>query len=98
MAYDEVLADRRVAALAAVLWALSPLTIVQSALLLPYLPFVVLLMLAVLGVLRGLRLSRTAPLAWAGLLVVLGVSVELIAKGSGEVIRHTIGHLTSAGR
>src|SRR3954454_3163991 len=47
----EVLGDRRVAALAAVLWALSPLTIVQSALLLPYLPFVVLLQLAALGVL-----------------------------------------------
>ena len=59
----EVLGDRRVAALAAVLWALSPLTIVQSALLLPYLPFVVLLRAAALGVLRGLRLSPAAPLA-----------------------------------
>ena len=62
----EVLGDRRVAALAAVLWALSPLTIVQSALLLPYLPFVVLLELTVLGTLRGLRLHRAGPLAGAG--------------------------------
>src|SRR3954468_8958966 len=50
----EVLGDRKVAALAAALWALSPLVIVQSALLLPYLPFVLLLELAVLGLLRGL--------------------------------------------
>jgi hypothetical protein len=68
----EVLGDKRVAALAAVLWALSPLTIVQSALLLPYLPFVLLLELTVLGVLRGLRLHRALPLAGAG--VALGLA------------------------
>ncbi|HSP36127.1 MAG TPA: glycosyltransferase family 39 protein [Frankiaceae bacterium] len=72
----ELLGDRRVAALAAVLWALSPLTIVQSALVLPYLPFVVLLMLTVLGVVRGLRLSRGLPLAGAGLALGLAVAAR----------------------
>ena len=72
----EVLGDRRVAALAAVLWALSPLTIVQSALLLPYLPFVVLLQLAALGVLRGLRLSRAGPIAGGGLALGLAVAAR----------------------
>jgi 4-amino-4-deoxy-L-arabinose transferase-like glycosyltransferase len=72
----ELLGDRRVAALAAVLWALSPLTIVQSALLLPYLPFVVLLELAVLGVLRGLRLSRARPLVGGGLALGLAVAAR----------------------
>lgn len=72
----EVLVDRRVAALAAVLWAVSPLTIVQSSLLLPYLPFVMLLELAVLGVLRGLRLSRSVPLVGGGLALGLAVAAR----------------------
>lgn len=72
----EVLGDRRVAALAAVLWAVSPLTVVQSGLLLPYLPFVILLMLTVLGVLRGLRLGRWLPLAGAGLTLGLAVAAR----------------------
>lgn len=72
----EVLGDRRVAALAAVLWALSPLTMVQSALLLPYLPFVVLLQLTALGVLRGLRPSRAGPIAWGGLALGLALAAR----------------------
>jgi 4-amino-4-deoxy-L-arabinose transferase-like glycosyltransferase len=72
----EVLGDRKVAALAAVLWALSPLTIVQSGLLLPYLPFVILIELTVLGVLRGLRLGRWGPLAGAGLTLGLAAAAR----------------------
>ncbi len=72
----EVLDDRRVAALAAGLWALSPLTIVQSAMLLPYLPFVILVELVVLGALRGVRLSRRLPLAGAGLALGLAVATR----------------------
>src|SRR4051794_32855456 len=72
----EVLGDRRVAALAAVLWAVSPLTVIQSGLLLPYLPFVVLLELTVLGVLRGLRRSRWLPLAGSGLALGLAVAAR----------------------
>lgn len=63
----EVVGDRRVAALAAVLMAASPLVVVQSALLLPYLPFVVLTELAVLALLRGTRRRRPAAVAVAGL-------------------------------
>jgi hypothetical protein len=72
----EVLDDRRVAALAAGLWALSPLTMVQSAMLLPYLPFVILVELVVLGALRGIRLSRRLPLAGAGLALGLAVAAR----------------------
>ncbi len=72
----EVLADRRVAALAAVLWAISPLTVVQSGLLLPYLPFVVLAELTVLGVLRGLRRGRWLPLAGSGFALGLAVAAR----------------------
>ncbi|ABW14678.1 conserved hypothetical protein [Parafrankia sp. EAN1pec] len=51
----ELAGERRVAALAATLLALSPLVIVQSALVLSYLPVLVLMELTLLGLLRGLR-------------------------------------------
>lgn len=63
----ELLKDRRVAAVAAILFACSPLIFIQSALLLPYLPVLVLLELAVYGLVRGLRSGRPAPLVGAGL-------------------------------
>lgn len=64
----ELAGDRRVAALAATLLAFSPLVIVQSALVLSYLPVLVLLELALLGLLRGLRGAgrRAGGVALAG--------------------------------
>jgi 4-amino-4-deoxy-L-arabinose transferase-like glycosyltransferase len=72
----EVLRDRRAAALAAVLFALSPLVFVQSGLLLPYLPVLVLLELAVYGLVRGLRRGRAAVLVGAGLATGFAASVR----------------------
>ena len=57
------------------------------------LTFSVLLMGAAASVVARL-LERYHWIAWLGLLVVLGVSIELIYKGSHEVLQHTgmIGH------
>jgi hypothetical protein len=68
----EVLSERRTAAVAAVLFALSPLVVFQSAFLLPYLPVLVLVELALIGVLRGVRGGRPRPMVGAGL--ALGVA------------------------
>jgi 4-amino-4-deoxy-L-arabinose transferase-like glycosyltransferase len=72
----EVLGDRRTAAAAAALFAASPLVVVQSALLLPYLPVAVLLELAVYGLLRALRRARPGPLVGAGLATGLAADVR----------------------
>lgn len=72
----ELSGDRRVAALAATLLALSPLVIIQSALLLSYLPVLVLIQLVVLGLLRGLRTGHGLPLSAAGLTAGIAVAVR----------------------
>ncbi|WP_250279302.1 glycosyltransferase family 39 protein [Frankia sp. Cppng1_Ct_nod] len=72
----ELFGDRRVAAVAAWLLALSPLVILQSAMLLPYLPVLVLFECVVLGLLRGLRTDRGMPLVGAGLALGLVVAVR----------------------
>jgi hypothetical protein len=58
----EVFADRRVGAVAATLLAASPLVLVQSALLVGYLPVLLLTELAALGLLRAVRTGRRLPL------------------------------------
>ncbi|MCK9896812.1 glycosyltransferase family 39 protein [Frankia sp. AgB32] len=68
----ELSGSRRVAALSATLLALSPLVLVQSAMVLSYLPVLVLLQGCVLGVLRGRRRGRARPVVVAGL--ALGVA------------------------
>lgn len=72
----EVLDDRRAAAVAATLLAVSPLVVIQSALILPYLPVLVLLELAVLGLLRGLRTGRSRSLVGVGLAVGFAAAVR----------------------
>ncbi len=72
----ELLDDRRVAAVAAWLLALSPLIILHSALLLSYLPVLVLYECVLVGLLRGLRTRRGAPLAAAGLAMGLAAAVR----------------------
>ncbi|ONH61173.1 hypothetical protein CcI49_07535 [Frankia sp. CcI49] len=75
----ELSGDRRVAALAATLLAFSPLMIVQSALVLSYLPVLVLLELTLLGLLRGLRGRgrRGGGVALAGAGLAAGVAVAV---------------------
>ena len=63
----EVTGDRRAAALAAAFLAASPVVIVQSALLLPYVPFVVLAELAIWAAFVGCRRGERRLLALAGL-------------------------------
>ncbi|KJE25422.1 PMT family glycosyltransferase, 4-amino-4-deoxy-L-arabinose transferase [Frankia torreyi] len=71
----ELSGSRRVAALAATLLALSPLVLLQSAMVLSYLPALVLLQATMLGVLRGRRLHRAPPVLGAG--VALGVAAAV---------------------
>ncbi|CAO5228327.1 DUF7846 domain-containing protein [Frankia sp. AgKG'84/4] len=71
----ELSGSRRVAALSATLLALSPLVLVQSAMVLSYLPVLVLLQGCVLGVLRGRRRARVRPVVFAGL--ALGVAAAV---------------------
>ncbi|WP_462187000.1 MULTISPECIES: DUF7846 domain-containing protein [unclassified Frankia] len=71
----ELSGSRRTAALAATLLAFSPLVILQSAMVLSYLPTLVLLQVTVLGVLRGRRRRRAAPVVVAGL--ALGVAAAV---------------------
>jgi hypothetical protein len=59
--------DRRVGAVAATLFAASPLVVLLSGMLLAYLPVLALVELAVLGLLAGLRSGRPWPLVGAGL-------------------------------
>jgi hypothetical protein len=63
----ELYGSPRVAAVAAALFAGSPLVVVHSGLLLPYLPTVVLLQAGAWGLIRGVRQDRRTPLAVAGL-------------------------------
>ncbi|HEX2052325.1 MAG TPA: glycosyltransferase family 39 protein [Actinomycetota bacterium] len=63
----ELLGNRREALLACALFAFSPLVLVQSALLLSYLPTLLLLEVFVWGLLRGLRHDPRWPLALSGL-------------------------------
>ncbi len=63
----EVTGNRATAATAAVFMAVSPVVLVQSALLLPYLPFLVLAELAIWGILAGRRRQTWWPFALAGL-------------------------------
>ncbi|WP_131769817.1 glycosyltransferase family 39 protein [Candidatus Protofrankia californiensis] len=72
----ELLNDRRAAAVAAWLLALSPLTVLHSAMLLPYLPVLVLSECVVLGLLRGLRTRHRPPLIGAGLALGLAAAVR----------------------
>ncbi|AEH08943.1 hypothetical protein FsymDg_1481 [Candidatus Protofrankia datiscae] len=72
----ELLDDRRTAAVAAWLLALSPLVLLQSAMLLPYLPVLVLSECVVFGLLRGLRTRRRVPLVGAGLALGLAAAVR----------------------
>jgi hypothetical protein len=72
----EVLGDRRAAAAAAWLLALSPLVVVHSAMLLSYLPVLVLYECVLLGFLRGLRAARGMPLVGAGLALGLAIAVR----------------------
>nr|WP_261565445.1 glycosyltransferase family 39 protein [Frankia gtarii] len=71
----ELSGSRRVAALSATLLALSPLVLLQSAMVLSYLPALVLLQATVLGVLRGRQSHRAPPLVGAG--VALGVAAAV---------------------
>ncbi len=71
----ELSGSRRVAALSATLLALSPLVLLQSAMVLSYLPALVLLQATVLGVLRGRRSHHAPPLVGAG--VALGVAAAV---------------------
>nr|MDT0667316.1 glycosyltransferase family 39 protein [Micromonospora sp. DSM 115978] len=59
---SEVFGDRRVAAVAATLLAGSPLVVVQSAMLVGYLPVLLLSALAMLGLLRAVRTGHRLPL------------------------------------
>ena len=76
----ELLGDRTAAAVAAVLAALSPLVIIQSGLLLPYLPTALLLELFVLWLARGTpthaRSRRRTLFAGAGLAAGLALTVR----------------------
>jgi len=72
----EVHRDRRVAATAAVLMAASPLVLMQSGLLLPYLPSLLLIELAMWGALRWRRTSAWVPLVGAGLAAGLAVTAR----------------------
>jgi len=72
----ELSGSRRVAALSATLLALSPLVLLQSAMVLSYLPTLVLLQATVLGVLRGRRRHRAWPVIGAGLALGVAVSVR----------------------
>ena len=72
----EVHLDRRVAATAAVLMAASPLVIIQSGLLLPYLPSLLLIELAMWGALRWRRTGGAGPLLAAGLAAGLAVAAR----------------------
>lgn len=67
--------SRRVAALSATLLAFSPLTVIQSAMVLSYLPALILTQAAVLGVLRGRRRLRAWPVALGG--AALGVAAAV---------------------
>ncbi|WP_232292062.1 glycosyltransferase family 39 protein [Frankia sp. QA3] len=71
----ELSGSRRVAALSATLLALSPLVLLQSAMVLSYLPALVLLQATVLGVLRGRRSRRAPPVVGAG--VAFGVAAAV---------------------
>ena len=75
----ELLGDRTAAAVAAVLTALSPLVVIQSGLLLPYLPTALLLELFVLLLARAAR-EGAAPRTWefagAGLAAGLALTVR----------------------
>ena len=62
----ELTTSRRTAAIAAVLMAISPLVIVQSALALPYLPFALLIELTWLRLLSASRTHSTRALLAAG--------------------------------
>lgn len=73
---QEVHRDRRVAATAAVLMAASPLVLIQSGLLLPYLPSLLLIELAMWGALRWRRTAGWAPLVAAGLAAGLAVAAR----------------------
>jgi hypothetical protein len=64
----ELTADRRVAATAAALLAASPVVLVQSALVLPYVLFLVLAELALWALVAGARSRRAGLLALAGFL------------------------------
>ncbi len=72
----ELLGDRRAAAVAAWLLALSPLVILHSAMILSYLPVLVLYECVLVGLLRGLRTGRGAPLVAAGLALGLAMAVR----------------------
>ena len=65
----EVLTDRNEALVATALVALSPLVIVQSALLLSYLPNLLLLEVFAWGLLKGLARGRNGLLALSGLAI-----------------------------
>jgi hypothetical protein len=69
----EVLGDRRVAVVATVFLALSPLFVIQSATFLPYCANLVLLEAFTLTLLRGLRSGRGRTLVASGLLFGLAV-------------------------
>ncbi len=75
----ELAGDRRVAALAATLMAFSPLVIIESALVLSYLPVLVLLQLTFLGLLRGMRRAGRGQgaLALAGAGLAVGVAAAV---------------------
>jgi 4-amino-4-deoxy-L-arabinose transferase-like glycosyltransferase len=64
----EATGSRATAALAAVFVAVTPLTLIQGALALPYVPFAVLAELALWSLLVGLRRQRNSFYALAGLL------------------------------
>ncbi|WP_341477207.1 glycosyltransferase family 39 protein [Frankia canadensis] len=72
----ELTGSRRVAALSATLLALSPLMLLQSAMVLSYLPALVLLQVTVLGVLRGRRRRQAWPVVCAGLALGVAASVR----------------------
>jgi len=74
----ELLGDRTVAAVAAVLTALSPLVIIQSGLLLPYLPTALLLELFALLLARGVRAAPSQrPKLFAGAGVAAGLALTV---------------------
>ncbi|CAO5170282.1 DUF7846 domain-containing protein [Frankia sp. AiPs1] len=72
----ELTGRARTAALAASLLALSPLAILQSAMVLSYLPALILMQVAVLGVLRGRRRARAWPVVVAGAAVGVAAAVR----------------------
>jgi 4-amino-4-deoxy-L-arabinose transferase-like glycosyltransferase len=73
---SEVHRDQRVAATAAVLMAASPLVLIQSGLLLPYLPSLLLIELAMWGALRWRRTGGAGPLVAAGFAAGLAVAAR----------------------